>query len=124
MKTTLTLALASVATGAVAALFAQAGGSEFGAFEPWVNIGATGCLILLLVWVVTKQYPALAREHREAFAELQKAGGETLDRMADRFERREERRDAAVKQLTDDISQLRANCAAWQAKSTGHDEHG
>jgi hypothetical protein len=124
MKTTLFLALASLATGTMAALFAQAAGSEFGALEPWVNIGATGCLILLLVWVVTKQYPALTKEHREAFTSLQKTGSETLDRMADRFERREEKRDEALKQLAGDINQLRTNCAAFQAKGVPHDGHG
>ena len=109
MKIALTLwglSLAGIAADAVT--------REYGTLEPYANLGALACVVSLLIFLVCKYLPKLdrdrAREREEHIA--------AMDRMADRFERRELKRDESIEVVTKRINDMALVCAKHQS----HDE--
>ena len=109
------------------------GVSRYTGGAQWTDITALGCCLSLLVFLITNflpklwrenakeirdartQYLAMAEKARTEYAEsAEKARTEyvsTMDRMADRFERREKERDEVLQDLAAKLHEMHLNCA-------------
>jgi hypothetical protein len=86
--------------------------SEYGQFGPWANLGALACVVSLLIFLVCKYLPKIDRDRAKERADHIAS----MDRMADRFERREKSRDEALEHLTAKIYELNVTCTRHQAR--------
>ena len=94
-------------------------------YGQWVQGGAAAVVSGLLIYIIVRYLPQWQREQREvqreqraAVAELQAGFAATLDRMAERFERWEQRRTDADDKLNVTLQTLVANCAKAGGKKT------
>jgi len=112
MKITLLLGLLSLC-----GLVAEAVNTEFGSFGPWANLTALACVICLLVFLTCKHIPKLLHDHAKEREAARAEYTATLDRMSDRYERREQAREESLAALTSRIQELAVVCTRHQ---TGH----
>ncbi len=109
MKIALTLWCLSLAGMAVDVV-----SREYGTLEPYANLGALACVVSLLIFLVCKYLPKLDKDRAKEREEHVAA----MDRMADRFERREVKRDEQLELVTKRITDMAIQCAKHQS----HDE--
>lgn len=111
MKVTLLLGGLSV----LSLLAEAAAGSEYGSLSPWANLGALACVVSLLVFLVCKHIPKLIHDHAKEIRDARAEYSSTLDRMSDRYERREKIRDESLEHLTTRIHELAVICTRHQS---------
>lgn len=87
-------------------------------YGQWVQGGAAAVVSGLLIYIIVRYLPQLQREQRAAVAELQAGFNATLDRMAERFERWEQRRTDADDKLNETLKSLVTNCAKANRETT------
>lgn len=116
MKVTLLLGILSLCS-----VLAEAVSTEFGSFGPWANLTALACVISLLLFLSCKHIPKLLKDHAEESKDARAEYTATLDRMSDRFERREQLREESLATLTTRIQELAVVCTRHQ---TGNHAHG
>lgn len=79
-------------------------GFDMDGLAPWAELGAVGCLIVTVLWLVTKGFPAIVerftaeaatcrkefreelKEHREQSRALAESGHNAVNRLADSFD--------------------------------------
>ncbi len=79
-------------------------GFQMTEIAPWAELGAVGCLIVTVLWLVTKGFPAVVerftieaascrkefreelKEHREQSRALAESGHSAVNRLADSFD--------------------------------------
>ena len=77
---------------------------DMNGLAPWAELGAVGCLIVTVLWLVTKGFPAIVdrftieaatqrqefreelKEHRDQSRELAESGHAAVHRLADSFD--------------------------------------
>lgn len=87
---------------------------EYGSLEPYANLGALACVVSLLIFLVCQYLPKLERDRARERAEHISA----MDRMADRFERREVARDESLLKISSQVNALHVNCTKHHATDT------
>ena len=80
-------------------------------YAQWVQGGAAAVVSGLLVYIIVRYIPELQRQQKEVLVAQQRDFSSTLDRMAERFERWEQRRTEVDDKLNDTLKSLVANCA-------------
>lgn len=88
---------------------------EYGTLEPYANLGALACVVSLLIFLVCKYLPKIDRDRAKERAEHIAA----MDRMADRFERRETKRDESLETITQRINQMSLVCTKHHEQDRG-----
>jgi len=87
----------------VALVLFAAGEVTNGSFSSVSNLTALGAVIATLWWLLTRTIPG-----------QQKVFQETLDKMAQRWDEREQKRDAENKAMTEALQTMQAVCAQAQ----------